>query len=75
VRNHRRGPKPGPGLSRLVLRRKLGERIVIPQHRIILCVERLGDLQVGLSFTAPIETEIYREEVWQKRLAGSRSPG
>ncbi len=48
----------------LVLSRKLGESIVLPNDDIKIRVLEIRGNQVRLGFEAPDETEIHREEVW-----------
>jgi carbon storage regulator CsrA len=50
----------------LVLGRKLGQRIVVPQCRLTITVSAIHGNTVRLAVTAPAETEVYREEVWQR---------
>jgi len=50
----------------LVLSRKCGERIVIPEQDIIVTVLEVRGEQVRLGIEAPSDIPIYREEVWQR---------
>jgi carbon storage regulator len=50
----------------LVLSRKCGERIVIPDQDIIVTVLEVRGEQVRLGIEAPSDIPIYREEVWQR---------
>jgi carbon storage regulator len=54
----------------LVLSRKLGERIVVPQIDLTLTVVAIEGNQVRLGITAPAEIGVYREELWQRVSAG-----
>jgi carbon storage regulator CsrA len=53
----------------LVLSRKLGQRIFVPQLRMIVTVVALTEGKVRLGFSAPPEVEIYREEVANQKSA------
>jgi carbon storage regulator len=64
----------------LVLSRKKGERIVLPDCGVTLTVLAIAGNQVRLGVSAPPEVAIHREEVWQNiaRPAGAplgRLPG
>ena len=50
----------------LVLSRKLGERVVVPQCGLSVTVVAIEGNVVRLGFTAPTELGVYREEVWQR---------
>ena len=50
----------------LVLSRKLGERIMVPQCGMSVTVVAIEGNVVRLGFTAPSEVGVYREEVWQR---------
>jgi carbon storage regulator len=50
----------------LVLSRKLGERIVIPEIDLILTVVAIEGNSVRLGITAPNEIGVYREELWNR---------
>ena len=51
----------------LVLSRKLGERILVPQHDLVVTVVAIKGNAVRLGISAPAETAVYREEVWCER--------
>jgi carbon storage regulator len=55
----------------LVLSRKLGERIVVPEINMTLMVVAIEGNQVRLGITAPSEIGVYREELWSRVCAGS----
>jgi carbon storage regulator len=57
----------------LVLSRKLGERILVPQSGLSVTVVAIEGNVVRLGFTAPTEVGIYREEVWQ-RISSENEP-
>jgi carbon storage regulator len=63
----------------LVLARKVGERIVVPQCELTITVTGIHGNAVRLAFEAPAEVEVYREEVWQRRClemaGGPNLPG
>jgi carbon storage regulator len=48
----------------LVLTRKSGEGIVVPQCKLTITVLGVEGNRVRLGLSAPDEIEIYREEVW-----------
>jgi carbon storage regulator len=70
MRNRKWQRTPYP---KLILARRLGERIIIPQHDMILAVERITPSEVRISISAPKDVDIYREEVWQS-LQSSTQP-
>lgn len=55
----------------LVLSRKLGERVLVPQCGLSVTVVAIEGNNVRLGFTAPTEVGVYREEVWQRVSAES----
>ncbi|MFN4259569.1 MAG: carbon storage regulator [Gemmataceae bacterium] len=50
----------------LVLTRKDGEEILLPQNGITIRVLEIRGNKVRLGITAPAETEVYRREVWER---------
>ena len=50
----------------LVLSRKCGERIVIPEQNIIITVLEVRGEQVRLGISAPDDVPIHRQEVWER---------
>jgi carbon storage regulator CsrA len=50
----------------LVLARKLGEQIVVPQCGLTITISAINGSTVRLAFSAPPEIEVYREEVWRR---------
>ena len=59
----------------LVLARKRGERIVVPQCRLTITVSAVDGGTVRLAISAPAEIDVYREEVWrQRRVRMRRTP-
>jgi carbon storage regulator CsrA len=50
----------------LVLGRKLGEQIVVPQCRLTITVSAIKGNTVRLAIAAPAEIGVYREEVWRR---------
>ena len=50
----------------LVLSRKIGERIVIPQQNITLTVLEIRGDRIRLGITAPADVPVHRQEIWQK---------
>jgi carbon storage regulator len=51
----------------LVLRRKIGERIVVPDFGFAVRVIAIEGKTVRLGISAPEDISVYREEVWQQR--------
>lgn len=58
----------------LVLYRKIGERILVPNYDLTVTVTAVKGKKVWLGFSAPTELEVYREEAWQKFSPQSLSP-
>jgi carbon storage regulator len=58
----------------LVLGRKLGERIVVPEINLTLTVVAIDGSTVRLGFTAPSEIGVYREELWDRVCSGQGAP-
>jgi carbon storage regulator len=59
----------------LVLSRKIGERILVPQCGLSVTVVAVKGKTLRLAISAPAKTDIYREEIWHqvredKRLSG-----
>jgi len=54
----------------LVLSRKLGERILVPDCGLQITVVAVKGNAVRLGITAPAETAVYREEVWRQKCDG-----
>jgi|688.fasta_scaffold108494_6 carbon storage regulator len=50
----------------LVLSRKEGESIVVPEHRIEIVVRQIDGDRVRIGIKAPDDTDIYRSELWQE---------
>jgi carbon storage regulator len=50
----------------LVLSRKLGERIVVPQCQVTITVRAIRGSTVQLAISAPADIAVHREEVWRK---------
>ena len=53
----------------LVLSRKPGEQILVPQFELAVTVLAVEGKTVRLGISAPAEVAVYREEVW-RRMAG-----
>jgi len=56
----------------LVLSRKLGEKIVLPQQKITLTVLEIRGDRIRLGITAPADVAVHRQEIWQKIHEGAR---
>jgi carbon storage regulator len=50
----------------LVLTRKLGERILVPDCELAVTVVAVEGNKVRLGISAPAEIGVYREEVWRQ---------
>ena len=50
----------------LVLSRKPGERIMVPDCRLTVTVVAIEGNTVRLGFSAPPEVAVHREEIWQQ---------
>ncbi len=59
----------------LVLSRKLGERIVIPNCELTITVVAIDGNTVRLGVEAPAATAVHREEVWQRICAPANGIG
>jgi carbon storage regulator CsrA len=55
----------------LVLTRKLGERIVVPDSQLTITVTAIEGKTVRLGISAPPEIGVYREELWQRGVQGA----
>ena len=53
----------------LVLSRKTGEQIVVPQYQITMTVLEITGSRVRLGITAPAGVAVHRNEVWQRNPA------
>lgn len=58
----------------LVLSRKLGERIVVPEVNMTVTVVAIEGNTVRLGITAPTEIGVYREELWERVCSDSAAP-
>src|SRR6266851_1186227 len=63
VRNRRKGQG---GIPMLVLSRKPGEVIVVPQCALTVTVIAVEGNKVRLGIAAPDDIDVFREEVWQR---------
>jgi carbon storage regulator len=50
----------------LVLSRRIGEQIVVPDVDVVFTVVSVHGGQVRLGVSAPAEVAVYREEVWHR---------
>ena len=50
----------------LVLTRKCGEQIVLPELDVVLTVLEIRGEQVRLGISAPDSIKIYRQEIWAR---------
>ena len=58
----------------LVLSRKIGERIVVPQCKLVVTVIATKGKAVRLGISAPEDIPVYREEVWQQLCQETHGP-
>jgi carbon storage regulator CsrA len=58
----------------LILSRKVGETIVVPDHEITLTVISVHGSRVRLAVSAPAEIAVHRQEVWQRICAEQKWP-
>jgi carbon storage regulator len=61
----------------LVLTRKCGEKIIVPEQKIIITVLEVRGEQVRLGISAPEDIPIYRQEIWLRmngQADASRAP-
>jgi carbon storage regulator len=59
----------------LVLSRKFGERILIPQFELTFSVVGIDGNTVKLGITAPTNVSVYRDELWRKVRMEQGAPG
>jgi len=50
----------------LVLSRKIGEKVVFPQHEVLLTVLDVRGERVRLGIVAPPNVRVFRHEVWER---------
>jgi carbon storage regulator len=55
----------------LVLSRKLGERVLVPNCELAVTVVAIEGNTVKLGITAPPAVGVYREELWRKVCEGT----
>jgi carbon storage regulator len=53
----------------LVLTRKLGEQVVVPECELTFTILEIHKDKVRVGIAAPIDVKVYRHEVWQRILA------
>jgi len=56
----------GKEFTMLVLSRKVGERVIIPDCGLTITVLAVQGQRVRLGISAPADTAMYREEVWHR---------
>jgi len=59
----------------LVLTRKVGERIVVPDCDLTITVVAVRGDQVRLGISAPAQVAVHREEIWQRIAEAAAGPG
>lgn len=58
----------------LVLSRKIGERIVVPDYGLEITVLAVKGQAVRLGLAAPAEVGVFREEIWHEMEQLSQRP-
>jgi len=58
----------------LVLSRKVGERILLPDLHVSITVLAVDGNTVRLGISAPVEIPVYREEIWNRIQQQTRPP-
>lgn len=58
----------------LVLSRKYGEEVVLPQQGITFTILEIRGDKVRVGITAPTEIPVYRREVWTRILKSQDQP-
>jgi carbon storage regulator len=58
----------------LVLSRKIGEQIVVPQQKLVVTVLAIKGNVIRLSISAPDDVAVYREEIWRRLCRQAHSP-
>jgi carbon storage regulator len=58
----------------LVLSRKPGERIVVPDCELAITVLEVDGKRVRLGISAPAQVAVYREEIWREIGQQTLSP-
>jgi carbon storage regulator len=56
----------------LVLSRRVGERILVPQCGLSVTVVAVKGKTVRLAISAPAEIDIFREEIWHQVREGEK---
>ncbi len=50
----------------LVLSRKIGERVLLPDYEVAITIVAVEGNRVRLGISAPGEITVYREEIWDQ---------
>ena len=58
----------------LVLSRKPGERLLVPQCGLVITVVAIRGSVVRLGIAAPDDLKVFREEVWERDCASAAPP-
>jgi carbon storage regulator len=53
----------------LVLSRRVGERIVLPDSGVVLTVLGIRGGQIRLGISAPQDVAVFREELWRSKVS------
>ena len=58
----------------LVLTRKIGQQVVLPEHGITIDVVDVGKARVRLGISAPVDVPVHRREVWDRVQGNGNGP-
>ena len=58
----------------LVLTRKIGQQLVLPEHGITIEVVDVGKTRVRLGISAPADVPVHRREVWDRDHGTDKGP-
>ncbi|MCI0638665.1 MAG: carbon storage regulator [Gemmataceae bacterium] len=57
----------------LVLNRRIGEQIVVPQLALVFTILEVQGDKVSVGITAPLDVKVHRREVWERIQRNSAS--
>lgn len=58
--------RKGKDLTMLVLNRRTGEEIVVPQLGLVFTILEVQGDKVSVGITAPLDVKVHRREVWER---------
>ncbi len=58
----------------LVLSRRVGERILVPDFDLAITIVAIEGSRVRLGISAPADVSVYREEIWHQICQPAHSP-